>query len=106
MREILKFCGVLAWNAGGGLAFVANGAMLGFVILHGHFEHIIAPDADTMNLQRLLAAVLPGGLIMLRRVRLAHCKILTCPAGGARILDLILPSIASQREISAASVFA
>ena len=70
------------------LTLVADRAMLGFVILHGHFEHIIAPDADTMNLQRLLATVLSGGLIMLRCVRLAHRKILTCPAASATILGL------------------
>jgi hypothetical protein len=61
--------------------------MLGFVILHGHLEHIIAPDTDTMNLQRLLATVLPRGLILWRCVRLAHCKILTCQASRARILE-------------------
>jgi hypothetical protein len=41
-----------------------------------------------MDLQRLLATVFPCGLIMLRCVRLAHRKILTCPAGSATILDL------------------
>ena len=70
------------------LTLVADRAVLCFVILHGHFEHIIAPDADTMNLQLFLATVLPRGLIMLRCVRLAHRKILTCPAGSATILDL------------------
>jgi len=81
--------------------------MLRFVILHGHFEHIIAPDAHTMNLQRLLATFLPRGLIRLRCVRLAHFKILTRPAGRARILELYPRRVAYlRREIPSTSVFA
>jgi hypothetical protein len=89
------------------LTLVADRTMLRFVILHGHFEHVIASDADTMNLQRFLATVLPSGLIMLRCVRLAHFKILTCPAGRARILELYPRRVAYlRREIPSTSVFA
>ena len=88
------------------LTLVADRAMLGFVILHGHFEHIIAPDADTMNLQRLLAPGLRRGLIMLRCVRLAHRKILACPAARARILELNSIVARMPQRNPAASVFA
>ncbi len=32
------------------LAFVADGAVLGSVIFHGYFEHVVAADADAMDL--------------------------------------------------------
>lgn len=32
------------------LAFVAGGAMLGVDVVHGDFEHVVAADADAMDL--------------------------------------------------------
>jgi hypothetical protein len=40
------FCGD---EAGVQLAFVADGAVLGFVIFHGDFEHVVAADADAVD---------------------------------------------------------
>src|SRR5579863_4031123 len=40
------FCGD---EAGVRLAFVAGGAVLGFVIFHGYFEHVVAADADAVD---------------------------------------------------------
>jgi hypothetical protein len=88
MREILKFRGVLAWKTGGGLAFVANGAMLGFVILHGDFKHIVAADTDAMNFRRLAACVgFPRVIGRGGCVRLAHGRILTRHAGRTKIFQ-------------------
>ena len=60
-------------------ALVADGAVLGFVILHRDLEHIVATNAHTMDLWRSLIAGprlggAPGVLVCLR---LAHDLILT-----------------------------
>ncbi len=61
------------------LTLVANGAMLGLVVLHGDLKHIVAPNADSMNFQRLLARIVFScGFTVRRCVRLAHWQILTC----------------------------
>jgi hypothetical protein len=31
------------------LGLVADGAVLGFVVIHGHFKHVVASDANSMN---------------------------------------------------------
>ena len=35
---------------------MASGAVLGFVIFHRDFEHVVAADADAMDLRRRLFA--------------------------------------------------
>jgi hypothetical protein len=55
------------------LTLMANGAMLGFVILHRDLEHIVASNADSMDFQRLLARIVFScGFTMLSCVRIAH----------------------------------
>ena len=49
-KEGMTLSGCTERSQAGALAFVTDGAVFGFVILHGHFEHIIAPYADAMNL--------------------------------------------------------
>jgi hypothetical protein len=44
---------------------VAGGAVLGFVILHRDFEHVVATDADAMDLLRVQAEL---GLFVTVRV--------------------------------------
>ena len=61
------------------LGFVAGGAVLGFVVVHGDFEHVVAADTDAVNLGgglrvRLGWAGMRGGL---RLVCLNHGSILT-----------------------------
>jgi hypothetical protein len=64
------------------LAFMANGAMLGFIVFHRDLEHVVASNAHSMDFRRLLARVVfLRGFSMLRCVRLAHWRILTRNAG-------------------------
>jgi hypothetical protein len=75
----------MAGDKAGALPFVADGAVFGFVIFHGDFEHIIAADTDAMNLRWLVARL--GSVCvarMLTWVRLVHERILTRSADGAR----------------------
>lgn len=62
------------------LALVAHRAMLRFVIIHGHFEHIIAADADAMDL-RLGLPVRPycGLFVTFVALSLTHTPILARP---------------------------
>jgi hypothetical protein len=67
------------------LALVANGTMFSFIILHRDLKHIVAPNADSVDFQRLLARIVfPCGLSMLRCVLLAHWQILTRNADIAK----------------------
>jgi HlyD family secretion protein len=76
-------------NEGSALTLVADGAVLGFVILHGDFEHIIAAYADAVNFGCFVARLaLVRGARMLSCVRLAHEGILTRYAGSARWCDI------------------
>jgi hypothetical protein len=60
------------------LRFVAGGAVLGFVIIHRDFKHVVAADADTVDFRaRLLARFrLRSVLGVLALLRLAHGSIL------------------------------
>jgi hypothetical protein len=59
--------------------------MLGFVILHGDFEHIIAAYTDAVNFGWFVARLgLVRGARMLSCVRLAHDRILTRSGVSAR----------------------
>jgi len=58
---------------------MADGAVLGFEVLHGDFEHVVAANAHAMDLwRRLIAGLRLGGVAgMLASLRLAHWPILT-----------------------------
>ncbi len=76
------------------LALVANGTMFSFVILHRDLKHIVAPNADSVDFQRLLARIVfPRGLSMLRCVLLAHWQILTRNADIAKTSPITVYSI-------------
>ena len=47
----------LARNEASALTLVADGAMFGFVILHGDFEHVVAAYTDAMNLKRFTSGL-------------------------------------------------
>ena len=73
------------WNAAGAQAFMADGAVLCFVIFHGDFEHIVAAYTNAMNFRRFGAGLgFVGGARVLSWVRLAHSQILTRSIGSAR----------------------
>lgn len=67
------------------LAFVADRAVLGFVIFHGHFEHVIAADADAVDRRGWFGAGFGFGRVrgVLRVLRFAHERILARRARGA-----------------------
>jgi len=67
------------------LTLMADGAVFGFVIFHGDFEHIITAYTDAVNLGWFVARLaLVRGAGMLGCVRLAHDRILTRCTGSAR----------------------
>jgi hypothetical protein len=60
------------------LTLMANGAMFGFVILHGDLKHIVASNTYAMDFQRLFSrAVFARRFSMLGYMRIAHWRILT-----------------------------
>ena len=71
----------------GELLFAANRTVLQLVILDRHFEHVVAPDADAMDLlasplgrrRRLLRSRLLCAVSGSRRNRFSHARIVTCP---------------------------
>ncbi|MGC2065522.1 MAG: hypothetical protein WA641_04745, partial [Candidatus Acidiferrales bacterium] len=57
------------------LTLVADGAVLGFVIFHGYFEHVVAADADAVDFGwRFSAGFGFGGVV--RVLWLGHGRIL------------------------------
>ena len=46
LSEILK---VLESKPKLQLGLMAGGAVLGFIVIHGHLEHVVAPDANSMD---------------------------------------------------------
>jgi hypothetical protein len=51
------------------LCFVAGGAVLGFVIVHGDFEHVVAADADAVDLGAGFRVMGGRTRMMERRIR-------------------------------------
>lgn len=68
-------------SAAGPSALMAGGAVLGFVIIHRYFEHVVAADADTVDfwLRGRIRLFCRG---MLRGLFGAHAGILTRRYGG------------------------
>src|SRR5580658_6052532 len=60
-------------------ALVADGAVLRFVVVERHFEHVVAADADAVNLRLRLAVARLFG-VFVGGMRLAHGGILSWPA--------------------------
>jgi hypothetical protein len=59
------------------LTFVADRAVLGFVVLDGDFEHVVAADADAMDFRGRLAAEFGFGCVRgLSLLGFAHERIL------------------------------
>ena len=70
------------------LAFVTHRAMFRFVVIHGHFEHIVAADADAMNLWLGLAIRAHWGLVVtFVALSLTHTPIL-----ARRIMQILSPA--------------
>jgi hypothetical protein len=69
------------------LAFVAGGAVLRVDVIHCDFEHVVAADADAMDLYgRLLTRPFTGRLIRVGGLLLfAHAQILAhrCSSGAS-----------------------
>jgi hypothetical protein len=65
-------------EAGVWLAFVADGAVLGFVIFHGDFEHVVAANADAVDFGWGLGARFGFGGVgrMFGVLRFGHGRIL------------------------------
>ena len=61
------------------LNLMAGGTMLGFVIVHGDFKHVVAADANAMDLHRWFFARLHFARMLGMRhwVCLSHKRILT-----------------------------
>lgn len=59
------------------LTFVADRAVLGFVVLDGDFEHVVTADADAMDFRGRLAAEFGFGSVCgLSVLGFAHERIL------------------------------
>jgi hypothetical protein len=82
--SLLRRCGIgfgsgfSGAEAGVWLAFVADGAVLGFVIFHGDFEHVVAANADAVDFGWGLGARFGFGGVgrMFGVLRFGHGRIL------------------------------
>jgi hypothetical protein len=71
------------------LALVAHRAMLRFVIIHGHYEHIVAANADAMNLRlRLTVRAHCGLVVTFVALSLTHTPIL-----ARRLTQILSPPL-------------